>query len=690
MMKMRSAILACIYSSLIFVDCGSMTASIAAATNTPDQARPRAQIGEFGLDLSARELSVNPGDDFYTYANGSWINTFQIPADRGYYGSFTQVSDLSLQRVHEILEDASQKPGALGSNRQKVGDYYASFMDQAAIDAKGLGPIAEDLRRIQETRTRTGIAGLFGTIGYTSPLLLVIGADPKSPSRYAVNIVQGGLGLPDRDYYLNDDPKLKDIRQKYAEHIARLFELAQIDDAQAKAQSILAFETALARVQWDIEKRRSVQASYNPRTKKALIDYAPGFAWQAYFDAAELGSRQDFILQQLTAIRDSAKLIQQTPLETLKSYLAYHFIVDHSQVLPQALDHEAFAFYGTTLSGTPQQAMRWKRAVQSASNALGDAVGQIYVTQFFPRESKAKMQALVANLRVALRERIDALGWMTSETKKRAQQKLAAFTAKIGYPSKWKDYSDLKIVRGDPIGNDERAALWDWHRQLARIDQTVDRDEWMMPVSAVNAYYYALNNEIVFPAAILQPPFFDPNADDAVNYGGIGSVIGHEMGHGFDDQGRQFGPDGSLTDWWTPQDAESFNARAKRIIDKYSSFEALPALFVRGQNTIGENIGDLGGLNIALQAYHHSLAGTAAPMLEGLNGDQRLFLSFAQIWRAKVRDETLRILVMSDVHSPPYFRINGTVPNLDAWYAAFAVKPSDKLFVKPEDRVLIW
>lgn len=648
------------------------------------------QIGSFGLDLSARKLSVKPGDDFYAYVNGSWVDSFTIPPDRSSYGSFAKLAELSEQRVREIIENSSKASAVLGTNQQKVGDFYAGFMDQDGIDAKGLSPIQANLARIAAAKSRNDIARLFGSHGYAAAFEVSIGPDLKNPDRYTINIGQAGLGLPDRDYYLSEDAKLKFIRTQYAAHIERMLILAHIGKSQIKAQQIIAFETALARVQWPIEEQRKTEANYNPRSKAQLLSYAPGFDWQAFLDSAEIGGRSNFILNELTAIRDSAKLVGNTPVDTLKAYLEYHYLADHAYVLPRDIDNENFAFYGTVLSGTPQQRERWKRGVAAVSDALGDAVGQLYVTQYFSPEAKMKMEVLVANLRVALSERLDALTWMGPETKKRAVEKLGTFTPKIGYPNKWKEYGALEIVRGDALGNSERASLWEWHRDLARIDKPVDRDEWHMQVSAVNAYYNPLNNEIVFPAAILQPPFFDPYADDAVNYGGIGAVIGHEISHGFDDQGRKFGPDGSLSDWWTQQDASAFTSRAQKIIAEYSAFEALPGLFVKGQNTIGENIGDLGGLSIALQAYHRTLNGHAAPMLDGTSGDQRFFLSFAQVWRSKYREDALRKQVMTDVHSPAYFRVNGMMPNLDDWYAAFAVKPGDKLYRKPEDRVAIW
>jgi putative endopeptidase len=661
-----------------------------AAGKWPEASAKSAEIGAFGLDLSARKASVKPGDDFYQYANGAWLDSANIPADRGAYGPGTTLSDLSERRLRSIIEDASHGDTQSGSNRQKIADYYASYLDQDAIDALGLEPVVAELERIAAADSRGAIAKLFGSPGFTSIFAVSIGADPKSPDHYGINITQSGLGLPDRDYYLNPDKSLQDIRQKYLEHIARMLELAHIEHGAAKAKAIVEFETALARGDWPIERRRDPEAIYNPRSKAQILAENPGFGWQAFFDASEIGKRRDFIINEPSAIRDSADVFAHTPLETLRAYLAYHFIVDHASVLPREFDRERFAFYGTALNGTPEQRDRWKRGVRATSAALGDAVGELYVAQYFPPQSKVKMEALVANLRVAFAKRIDALAWMSPQTRLRAQAKLATFVTKIGYPSRWKDYRELLIVRGDAIGNDARAAVWEWHRQLARLDQPVDRSEWGMQVSDINAYYNPLNNEVVFPAAILQPPFFDANADDAVNYGGIGAVIGHEISHGFDDEGRMFAPDGSLSDWWNKQDADAFKDRSARLVKLYSAFEALPGLFVRGQNTLGENIGDLAGINIALDAYHYSLKGARAPVIAELSGDQRFFLSFAQIWRIKYRDNTLRNQVMSDVHSPGQFRVDGPLPHIDAWYAAFDVKEGDKLYVKPADRVLIW
>jgi len=654
-----------------------------------DEPRPKAAIGEFGLDLAGR-ADVRPGDDFFAYASGKWYETFQIPPDRDSFGEFNRLDELSRQRVRGIIEQAAANHPASGTAEQKIGDYYASFLDEDAIEKNGLAPVQADLKRISLAATKADIATLFGLPGFASLFDLDLPPDLKNPDQYSIVVSQGRLGLPEREYYLKDDPKLKELREKYLGYIEQMLTLAEVSDAGAEAQQIMAFETAAARAQWPIEERRDVDKTYNPSTRQELLAYASGFPWEAFLAAAELSGREQLILSEKSAIRDLAALFNHTPLPVLKAYLTFRYLSDHAPYLPKRFDEARFAFYGRALRGQPQQRERWKRGVDEVNAALGELVGQLYVKQYFPPESKAKMQELVANLRAALGERIDAIEWMTPETKSRAHEKLATFIPKIGYPDQWKDYSGLTVSRDDLLGNVQRAAAWHWHYQVARLDKPVDRAEWQMTPQQVNAYYNPLNNEIVFPAAILQPPFFDPNADAAVNYGAIGAVIGHEMGHGFDDQGRKFGPDGGLKDWWTQRDAQVFNGRVQKLIEQYSRFEALPGLNVNGANTIGENIGDLGGLNMAYHAYQLSLKGQPAPEIGGLSGDQRFFLSWAQVWRTKYREESLRELVLSDVHSPPYFRVNGPLPNMDAWYAAFDVKPGDKLYLKPEDRVSIW
>jgi predicted metalloendopeptidase len=651
---------------------------------------PKPAIGDFGVDLSAGDRSVKPGDDFFEFANGSWYRSFNIPADKSSFGPFDRLDELSKQRVRLIIERAAAQHAANGTPAQQIGDYYAAYMDEAAIEAHDLAPAQDDLARIAAAKSRGDIARLFGSIGYATLFDVQLTPDFKDPDRYAVVISESSLGLPDRDYYLKDDPQLQALREKYVAYVAQMLTLGGSSDPHAQAREVMAFETAVAKLQWPIEKRRDVDATYNPRTKAQLVAYAPGFPWQTFLDAQQLGGRKDVVLSELTAIRDLAKLFDHTPVPTLKAFLTFHYLNDNAPYLPQRFDRARFAFYGQAMRGQPQQRERWKRGVDSVDGALGEAVGRLYVAEYFPPESKAKMQQLVADLRAALSQRIDALDWMTPETKARAHEKLASFTPKIGYPDNWKDYSALVIRADDPVGNSRRAAQWWWDYQVARIDKPVDRSEWGMNPQEINAYYNPLNNEIVFPAAMLQPPFFDPNADAAVNYGAIGAVIGHEMGHGFDDQGRKFGPDGSMNDWWTARDAQVFELRKDKLIKEFSGFEALPGLNVSGANTIGENIGDLGGLNMAHEAYLISLKGKAAPVIDGLSGDQRFFLAYAQVWREKYRDGALRELVMSDVHSPSRFRVNGPLPNIDVWYQAFDVRPGDKMYIAPEERVRIW
>jgi putative endopeptidase len=660
------------------------------APSTPAAARPHAEIGDFGIDLTAGDPKVRPGDDFFAYASGSWDRSFSIPPDKSSFGPFDRLDELSKERVRLIIEKASAAHAANGTAEQQIGDYYAAFMDQSGIEAKGLEPAREELGRIAAAKSHEDIARLFGTNGYATLFDVQISPDNKNPDRYVASITESSLGLPDRDYYLKDDPQLKELRAKYTAYVAQLLALGGSADAHAQARELMAFETAVARIQWPIEKRRDVEATYNPRTKAQLLALAPGFPWQVFLDAQQLGSRQDVVLGELSSIPELAKLFQHTPLPTLKAFLTFHYLNDNAAYLPKRFDEARFAFYGQTMRGQPQQRERWKRGVNAVDGAIGEAVGRLYVAEYFPPQSKAKMQQLVADLLAALSARIDANDWMTAPTKARAHEKLASFIPKIGYPDKWKDYSALLIRRDDPIGNARRASQWWWDYQVARIDKPVDRAEWGMTPQAVNAYYNPQNNEIVFPAAILQPPFFDPNADAAVNYGAIGAVIGHEIGHGFDDQGRKFGPDGAMRDWWTAQDAQAFDLRKDKLIKEFSGFEALPGLNVNGANTIGENIGDLGGLNMAHEAYLISLKGKPAPVIDGLSGDQRFFLAYAQVWREKYRDGALRELVLSDVHSPSRFRVNGPLPNIDAWYTAFDVKPGERMYLAPADRVRIW
>lgn len=657
----------------------------------PTASAAKAQIGPWGLDLAAGDRSVKPGDDFYRYADGKWLDTTQIPLDRTSWGSFVELADRSERQVREIVE-ALPADAPPGSTEQKAGDFYRAYLDTAAIEQKGLSPALPGLQAIAAARTHEQLADLMGRpdLSLKAPVGVGITTDQKNPDRYIVVILQSGLSLPDRDYYLKDDPVLTNLRAKYKTHIERMLSLAGEQNAAAEAASILDIETRIAKVHWPAAKRRERDLTYNLRTRTELDQLSPGFPWQPLLAAQGLDGQAEFVVRELDAVQALSALFKQIPVERWQAYFKYQYLAANADVLPAAFDAERFDFYGHILNGQPQQRERWKRAVAALNGGLGEVTGELYVQKYFPPEAKQKVVALVENLRLAYSSRIRQLPWMSAETKKVALEKLAAFRPKIGYPDKWRDYSALQVVPGDAFGNKTRADVFEWNRQLERLGKPTDRDEWHMTPQTINAYYNPTFNEIVFPAAILQPPFFDAHADAAINYGGIGGVIGHEMGHGFDDQGSKSDARGVLRTWWLPEDDQAFRKRVDSLAAQYDQFEALPGLNVNGRLTLGENIGDLGGLSVAYEAYHISLHGKKAPVLDGFTGDQRFFLSWAQVWRSLYRDEQLRTLVMSNPHSPPKFRVNGPVRNLDAWYSAFHVEAGDRLYLPPEDRVRIW
>jgi putative endopeptidase len=657
--------------------------------NTASAARP--QIGAWGLDLAAGDRAVKPGDDFYRYADGKWLDTTKIPLDRTSWGSFVELADRSERQVREIAEalpvDAPQ-----GSTEQKAGDFYRAYLDTLSIEQKGLSPALPGLQAIAAARSYEQLADLMGQpdLNLKAPLGVGITTDQKNPDRYIVVILQSGLSLPDRDYYLKDDAVFTNLRAKYKTHVERMLTLAGEKNAAAQAASVLDIETQIAKVHWPAAKRRERDLTYNLRTRAELDQLSPGFPWQPLLAAQGLDGQAEFVVRELDAVQALSALFKQIPVERWHAYFEYQYLAANADVLPAAFDAERFDFYGHILNGQPQQRARWKRAVAALNGGLGEVTGQLYVQKYFPPEAKQKVLALVENLRLAYSTRIQQVPWMSAETKKVALEKLAAFRPKIGYPDKWRDYSALQVVPGDAFGNKTRADVFEWNRQLERLGKPTDRDEWHMTPQTINAYYNPTFNEIVFPAAILQPPFFDAHADAAINYGGIGGVIGHEMGHGFDDQGSKSDARGVLRTWWLPEDDQAFRQRVDSLAAQYDEFEALPGLNVNGRLTLGENIGDLGGLSVSYEAYHISLRGKKAPVLDGFTGDQRFFLSWAQVWRSLYRDEQLRTLVMSNPHSPPKFRVNGPVRNLDAWYTAFDVKAGDQLYLPPEDRVRIW
>jgi putative endopeptidase len=644
------------------------------------------QIGDFGFDMAGRDTSVPPGTDFFDHSSGTWYKSTEIPADRSTYGMFHVLQDLSLERTKTILDAGARQPG------NKSGDFYATYMDEAAANAKGAAPIKPWLATLKGTTTKTQLAtemakmqrqGVGGLVG------VGVGQDDKAPEIYAVSLGQSGLGLPDRDYYLKDDAKLATIRTAYQAYLARMLTLAGEPNAEARAAAVFNMEKAIATAHWTRVESRDADKTYNKWMAADFAAKAPGFPWAEYFTTMGVAGRPYYLVAQPSAVTGEAKVFADTPLNVLQDYAMLRTIRSFAPYLSSDFDKANFAFYGTTLSGTPEQQVRWKRAVGATSGALGEDIGQQYVAKYFPPESKAAADDLVKNVVAAMGERLKKLEWMAPETKQKALTKLAAFTPKIGYPETWRDYSALTVTRGDLVGNVARANAFEYDRDLKKLGSPIDRGEWFMTPMTINAYANPVMNEIVFPAAILQPPFFDPKADPAVNYGGIGAVIGHEISHHFDDQGRKYDPTGKLADWWTPQDIARFKTFTDALVAQYNAYEPLPGQHVNGELTLGENIADLAGLTVALDAYHKSLGGKPAPVIDGTTGDQRFYYGWAQVWRTKWREPALRQALLSDPHSPGHERTL-VVRNLDPWYAAFEVKDGEKSYLAPANRVRIW
>ncbi len=653
------------------------------------------EIGTFGYDTKGMNTKVTPGNDWIGYTNGTYDAALEIPADKSNYGMFTKLRDLSQERTRSIIEGAATAAmtAPKGSEAQKVGDYYASFMDEAGIEAKGIAPIKPRLDAIAAIKDANGLATAMGEAnreGMDIPIGAGVQSDLKNPDVMAVYVGQGGLGLPDRDYYLDvKNPKFADVRAKYVPYIAQMLTLAGVADAAAKAQAIYDLEKKIATVHWSQVEQRQVDKIYNPVLRTGIDAAYPGVEWAALLAAEGLDKQPTLIIANPSAVTGIGKLMASEPLETWKAYLQFHTVRDAAPYLPKAFVDANFAFNGTALSGTPQNQPRWKRAVDNTSGTLGEAVGKLYVTQYFPPAAKAKADELVKNIIAAMDVRLSKLSWMDPKTKAEARDKLASFTAKIGYPDKWRDYSALDVVRGDALGNARRSSRFEYQRQLDKIGKPIDRSEWGMTPMTVNAYANPLWNEIVFPAAILQPPFFDPNADAAVNYGAIGMVIGHEISHHFDDQGRKFDKFGKLADWWTQEDVKRFTALTDKVVKQYGAYEPLAGTHVNGELTLGENMADLAGINVAFDAYHRSLGGKKAPIIDGYTGDQRFFLGSAQIWRQKYRDAALLRTLTTDPHTPGMLRPN-VARNLDGWYASFGAKPGETLYLAPADRIKIW
>jgi putative endopeptidase len=649
-------------------------------------------LGDFGFDMAGRDLNVRPGDDFFRYGGGTWMRNNPVPNDRSRWGAFDQLAAKAEADVRAIIDELAAKTSAAGSIEQKIADYYRSIMDVDAIERAGMAPLKSELDLIAAATTHNDIAAIFGKADLPTPAPIGwgVGLDDGNPDRYIVTISHGGLGLPERDYYLKDDARFKELREKYPAHMAKMMTLAGIADGPAKAATIMALETEIAKLHWIRTDRRDSTKMYNLKKRADLETLAPDFPWAIALGASGFNDITDCVVGEVTAMAPLATLFKNTPVETWKTYLTYHLIANTSSNLPKAIDDERFEFFGKTLNGQRQQRERWKRATQAVNGALGEGVGQVYVQRHFSPSAKAKMLELVENLRKAFAVRIDGLTWMTPATKIAAKRKLTTFNPKIGYPDKWRDYTALVVRAGDPIGNSRRVQAFNATQDLADLKQKTDKTRWFMTPQTVNAYYNPIFNEIVFPAAILQPPFFDENADAAINYGGIGGVIGHEMGHGFDDQGAKYDENGVLRDWWSAADVAAFNALGDKMKAQYSGFEPLPGVKLNGALGIGENIGDHCGLVVGNVAYKMSLGGRPAPVVGGLSGDQRFYLAWSQVWRANYRDEAMRNQVQNGPHSPPEFRVNGTVQNVDGWYRAFNVRPGNKLYVAPNKRIRIW
>jgi len=656
-----------------------------AAVAPPEASPPKPAYGTFGFDTAGMDRSVAPGDDFFQYANGTWVKNTPIPPDKARYGMFNVLDDLSKERTRGIIEQQSQDPNS------KIGNAYASFMDEAAVEAKGLSPFEPWLNQVRAIKSKTELPKLYSQadrLGIDIPYRMFVGQDRKESDRYALNVLQGGLGMPDRDYYLSSDPKQVETRSKYLQHLTNMLTLAGEPNAAARAKAIVAFETKIAQVQWTRAQSREATKTYNKMSLAELRKFAPGFDFPQLLKND--GANVDYVIvYQPSAFKGISGLIGRTPLSVLRDQLLVRSLDSYAAYLPKSFDQENFAFYGTVLSGTPQQEPRWKRAVNFTVGTLGDDVSRLYVAKYFPPETKAAADQLVHNLISAMDRRIDRLDWMSADTKAKAHAKLAAFTPKIGYPSQWRDMSGLAIDRNDLLGNAMRSAQFDYQYELGKLGGPIRRWEWGMTPMTINAYSNPTMVEIVFPAAILQPPFFDPNADPAINYGGIGAVIGHEMSHQFDDQGAKYDLHGNLVDWWTPADAQNFQSRLDQYERQINSYEPLPGMHVNGKLTMGENVADLAGLTVAHDAYLASLNGAPPPVIDGMTADQRFYLGWAQVWRCQSREAALRQQLLVDPHSPCPVRTD-VVRNMDPWYSAFGVQPGQKLYLAPADRVRIW
>ena len=673
-------------------------AATAETAATPDAPKP--EFGSFGFDAAGMDDSVAAGDDFFDHVNGSWVEDTEIPADRSGISNFSLIDEALQKDLKVMLEGAAADRAAIGDRRQ-MGDYYAAFMDEESIAAKGVAPIKAELETIANIADKKALATALGeslradvdllnaTNYHTDRLFgLWVSQDLNKPGDYAAYLVQGGLGMPDRDFYL-EGGRMAELRTQYQAHIAKMLTLAEVEDADAKAVRVVALETAIARVHASQLQTNDVAKGNNVWTSSQFSKKAPGLDWTAFMAAAGLQKQSSFVVWQPAAITGLSKLVKSESLGSWKDWMRFHAIDRAAAYLPKEFSDQHFAFHDQALSGTPEQRERWKRGIDEANSALGESIGKVYVERHFSPETKSRADAMVANILSAFGKRIDAVTWMTAPTKARAQAKLATLTVSMGYPAKWRDYSTLEVRRDDALGNAQRASMFEYERNLAKLGTPVDHDEWFMLPQTVNALNVPLENRLIFPAAILQPPFFDGAADDAVNYGAIGAIIGHEITHSFDNSGALFDEKGRYSNWWTPEDLQQFEAAGAALATQFDAYAPFPDLHVNGKLTLGENIADVAGLATAYDAYTQSRAGKPDVAIDGYTPDQRFFLGFGQAWRGKYREPALRNRVLTDVHAPGQFRAQ-TVRNNDAWYAAFEVKEGEKLYLPPEQRVKVW
>jgi putative endopeptidase len=720
-------------AAAVLAACGAQEATQTAAPSGADSAdtakaerevvtASRDDWGEFGLDLYSMDTSVAPGEDFFRHVNGTWYDEFEMPADRTRYGAFSLLREKSEQRVKFIIDDLAEAKPDPATLEGKVAAFYNAYVDMDAIEAAGLTPIQPYLDRIASIETKEDLAAVMSTVGYTSPIAGWVDVDSKDTENYIFYVTQAGLGLPDRDMYLTDEGKNVETRDGYLAYLTFLLEQAGYDDAADAAARVLALETEIATAHWDRTVGRNRNLTYNKMSKDEMLALAGDFPLASMLDQLGLGDQEQFVVRQVTPDADEIaelglteeqvgkisgggiagifEVLNSASNEDWQAYLTAHLLSDFASVLPKAIDDASFEFYAKQLRGQEEQRPRWKRGVQAVEGALGEAVGKVYAERYFPAENKAAMDELVANLRLAMADNLNEIDWMGEDTKVQARDKLSKFTPKIGYTEKFETYDGLEVA-DTAFANSIAANTWAFEDMISQLGQPIDKTEWFMLPQTVNAYYSPNRNEIVFPAAILQPPFFNLDADPAINYGAIGGVIGHEIGHGFDDQGSKSDGDGVLRDWWTPEDKDAFVARTDALVGQYNEFCPLDdgETCVNGRLGLGENTGDLGGLSMAYKAYKMSLdtngdgeisADEEAPVLGGYTGDQRFFMAWAQAWRNKYREEALRQQLIRGPHSPPYYRVNGIVRNFDEWYEAFDVGPDDALYLPPEERIRIW